>query len=40
MSGGVAYVYDEAGDFATRRCNRASVSFEEIDEADAPSCGR
>ena len=26
MSGGVAYVYDEAGDFATRRCNRASVS--------------
>ena len=35
MSGGVAYVYDEVGDFTTRRCNRASVSFEEIDEADA-----
>jgi glutamate synthase (NADPH/NADH) large chain/glutamate synthase (ferredoxin) len=35
MSGGVAYVFDEDGDFATRRCNRASVSFEEIDEADA-----
>jgi glutamate synthase domain-containing protein 3 len=35
MSGGVAYVYDEAGDFATRRCNRASVSFEEIYETDA-----
>jgi glutamate synthase (NADPH/NADH) large chain/glutamate synthase (ferredoxin) len=35
MSGGVAYVYDEVGDFTTRRCNAASVSFEEIDEADA-----
>jgi glutamate synthase domain-containing protein 2/glutamate synthase domain-containing protein 1/glutamate synthase domain-containing protein 3 len=35
MSGGVAYVYDEAGDFGERRCNRASVSFEEIGDADA-----
>jgi glutamate synthase (NADPH/NADH) large chain/glutamate synthase (ferredoxin) len=35
MSGGIAYVYDDAGDFAERRCNRASVSFEEIDDADA-----
>ena len=35
MSGGIAYVYDEVGDFATRRCNRTSVSFEAIDEADA-----
>jgi glutamate synthase domain-containing protein 3 len=35
MSGGVAYVYDEAGDFTTRRCNLASVSFEEPDEGDA-----
>ncbi len=35
MSGGVAYVYDEVGDFTTRRCNTTSVSFEEIDEADA-----
>jgi glutamate synthase (NADPH/NADH) large chain/glutamate synthase (ferredoxin) len=35
MSGGIAYVYDEVGDFAKRRCNRTSVSFEEIDEADA-----
>jgi glutamate synthase domain-containing protein 3 len=35
MSGGVAYVHDAVGDFTTRRCNRASVSFEEIDEADA-----
>jgi glutamate synthase (NADPH/NADH) large chain/glutamate synthase (ferredoxin) len=35
MSGGIAYVYDAVGDFAQRRCNRASVSFEEIDEDDA-----
>ncbi|HLW95409.1 MAG TPA: glutamate synthase subunit alpha, partial [Solirubrobacteraceae bacterium] len=35
MSGGIAYVYDEVGDFTTRRCNGASVSFEELDEADA-----
>jgi glutamate synthase domain-containing protein 3 len=35
MSGGLAYVYDEEGDFGTRRCNRTSVSFEEIDENDA-----
>jgi len=35
MSGGIAYVYDEVGDFKTRRCNCTSVSFEEIDEADA-----
>ena len=35
MSGGVAYVYDEVGDFTQRRCNRASVSFEEISDADA-----
>jgi glutamate synthase domain-containing protein 3 len=35
MSGGVAYVYDEVGDFGSRRCNRASVSFEEIEDADA-----
>src|SRR6202035_366406 len=35
MSGGIAYVYDEVGDFGQRRCNRASVSFEEIDDIDA-----
>ena len=35
MSGGVAYVYDETGDFTTRRANRTSVSFENIDDADA-----
>jgi glutamate synthase (NADPH/NADH) large chain/glutamate synthase (ferredoxin) len=35
MSGGIAYVYDATGDFAQRRCNRSSVSFEELDETDA-----
>ncbi|MGD0384910.1 MAG: glutamate synthase large subunit [Solirubrobacteraceae bacterium] len=34
MSGGVAYVYDEVGDFAQRRLNHASVSLEEISDAD------
>jgi glutamate synthase domain-containing protein 3 len=35
MSGGIAYVYDATGDFAQRGCNRSSVSFEELDDADA-----
>ncbi|HVC84911.1 MAG TPA: glutamate synthase large subunit [Solirubrobacteraceae bacterium] len=35
MSGGIAYVYDEVGDFVDRRCNGASVSVEAIDEGDA-----
>jgi glutamate synthase domain-containing protein 2/glutamate synthase domain-containing protein 3 len=35
MSGGIAYVYDEVGDFIERRCNLASVSPEPIDEGDA-----
>jgi glutamate synthase domain-containing protein 3 len=30
MSGGKAYVYDDAGDFSTRRCNRASVDLEPL----------
>ena len=30
MSGGLAYVYDEAGDFTTRRCNQASVDLEPL----------
>ncbi len=34
MSGGIAYVYDDVGDFTTRRANRSNVSFEELDEAD------
>ena len=35
MSGGIAYVYDDQGDFATRRCNKASVDLEPlVDAAD------
>ena len=35
MSGGVAYVYDDQGDFSTRRCNKASVDLEPLlDDAD------
>jgi glutamate synthase domain-containing protein 3 len=35
MSGGIAYVYDDRGDFAARRCNKASVDLEPlITEAD------
>ena len=35
MSGGIAYVLDERGDFAEKRCNRAGVDLEPvIDTAD------
>jgi glutamate synthase domain-containing protein 3 len=35
MSGGRAFVFDEEGDFSTRRCNKASVDLEPLDsEAD------
>jgi len=36
MSGGIAYVLDEKGDFAEKRCNRAAVDLEEVsaDEAE------
>ncbi len=34
MSGGVAYVFDDAGDFSTRRCNQASVDLDPL-ELDA-----
>jgi glutamate synthase domain-containing protein 3 len=36
MSGGLAYVLDEKGDFAEKRCNRAAVDLEEVppEEAD------
>jgi glutamate synthase (NADPH/NADH) large chain/glutamate synthase (ferredoxin) len=34
MSGGIAYVLDEAGDFPAR-CNMGMVGFEEISQADA-----
>jgi glutamate synthase domain-containing protein 3 len=30
MSGGIAYVLDERGDFADKRCNRASVDLERV----------
>ena len=31
MSGGIAYVLDEAGDFAEKRCNTAAVDLEPVD---------
>jgi glutamate synthase domain-containing protein 3 len=35
MSGGVAFIYDDQGDFSTRRCNKASVDLEPLaDPAD------
>jgi glutamate synthase domain-containing protein 3 len=35
MSGGIAYVYDDQGDFSARRCNKASVDLEPlVDPAD------
>jgi glutamate synthase domain-containing protein 2/glutamate synthase domain-containing protein 3 len=35
MSGGIAYVYDDKGDFGARRCNKASVDLEPlVDAAD------
>ena len=43
MSGGIAYVYDEQGDFDTRRCNKSSVdleplaSQEDVDQRSRPS---
>jgi glutamate synthase (NADPH/NADH) large chain len=35
MSGGIAYVLDEKGDFAERRCNRASVDLDPMTEEDS-----
>jgi glutamate synthase domain-containing protein 3 len=34
MSGGIAYVLDERGDFAERRCNRAAVDLEAVPAED------
>jgi glutamate synthase domain-containing protein 3 len=34
MSGGLAYVLDEKGDFAERRCNRAAVDLEAVPPED------
>jgi len=33
MSGGVAYILDEEGDFATRRCNKAMVGIEKLEDS-------
>ena len=33
MSGGVAYVFDERGDFTEKRCNLESVDLEPVLEA-------
>ena len=30
MSGGIAYVYDDQGDFESRRCNKTSVDLEPL----------
>ena len=32
MSGGIAYVYDERGDFHDKSCNLASVDLEPVGE--------
>ncbi|RME93856.1 MAG: glutamate synthase large subunit [Verrucomicrobia bacterium] len=34
MSGGIAYVLDEAGDFAEKRCNRAMVGLESLEDPE------
>jgi glutamate synthase (NADPH) large chain len=34
MSGGIAYVYDDVGDFETRRCNPASVDLDRLVNED------
>jgi glutamate synthase domain-containing protein 2/glutamate synthase domain-containing protein 1/glutamate synthase domain-containing protein 3 len=34
MSGGIAYVLDENGDFGERRCNRAGVDLEPVPQED------
>jgi glutamate synthase domain-containing protein 3 len=34
MSGGVAYVYDEKGDFTEKRCNLDSVDLEPLEPQD------
>ncbi len=35
MSGGLAYVLDEKGDFAERRCNKSAVDLEPVSPQDA-----
>jgi glutamate synthase domain-containing protein 2/glutamate synthase domain-containing protein 1/glutamate synthase domain-containing protein 3 len=36
MSGGIAYVLDEKGDFAEKRCNAAAVDLEPVTDEDIP----
>ena len=31
MSGGIAYVFDDQGDFQSKRCNTASVDLEPLE---------
>jgi glutamate synthase domain-containing protein 3 len=33
MSGGIAYVLDESGEFCRTRCNRAGVDLEPVEDA-------
>jgi glutamate synthase (NADPH) large chain len=40
MSGGVAYVLDETGDFASSQCNRDMVDLEPLDERDRETLDR
>ena len=34
MSGGIAYIFDEEGDFIDKRCNHEMVDFDPIEEDD------
>jgi glutamate synthase domain-containing protein 2/glutamate synthase domain-containing protein 1/glutamate synthase domain-containing protein 3 len=40
MNGGIAYVYDEQGDFSTRRCNLGGVDLEALVSAEDVDCVR
>jgi glutamate synthase domain-containing protein 2/glutamate synthase domain-containing protein 1/glutamate synthase domain-containing protein 3 len=40
MSGGIAYVYDDAGDFRARRCNQASVDLDPLEHEEDVSLVR
>jgi glutamate synthase domain-containing protein 3 len=40
MSGGIAYVFDQAGDFTQERCNLDSVDLEPLVEAQDVQCVR
>jgi glutamate synthase domain-containing protein 3 len=36
MTGGIAYVLDETGEFRSTRCNRAGVDLDPLDANDIP----